>query len=486
MADKKWYTDALMVNRDPGWYCAIDPTSPETCRESLTRYLSVFEGAVTDVLLCVFEQTTIAPSDSFMWRGAKYLQKKENGHDVDYSQNKHLRGLYECYTKHNVDAVQIFIDCMHRLGIRPWLTLRMNDCHFGDQPTAFLRSDMFYEEMAAGRLLGEENYGDWYGYCRNFAYPKYRNAILGYIKELVDKYDIFGIELDFMRNIYCFDYKNDPDCHKIMTEYVRRVKELVTAAEKRVGHKINISIRTCSNAEDAMEFGFDIKTMVEEGLVDVVVPTAYYSPTDSGLPIKQWRELLGDGAAIMAGIETASVKGAIQTFAYSKAHAAAFYADGADGIYYNNHEYRCVRNLESWTLTRENCTEGHREFVVTFNEMPARRERRYKPLPMVLDGEAELPLRVGRIKAEDNVKVIIDFEGDEYPMLSVADKRNIAAEAIDPFIALKGLDLQEKIAVTEHQALSYDIGGVSTDNPIMLTFSGKGKITYVNLVIDAK
>ncbi len=485
MENKKWYTDALMINRDPNWYGAMDITSKETCIKSITDYFMQYEGAITDVLLGVHEQTTMVPSESFMWRGEKYLQKMENGQPVDYSENA-VKKLYYCFKEYGVDAVQIFIDCMHKLGIRPWLTLRMNDCHFGGHPTSFLHSDLFYEELNAGHIIGTEKYGGWYGYCRDFTYPKYRTALLGYIKELVNKYDMFGLELDFMRSVKCFDYLANPECYKIMTEYIREIKALVTAAEKRVGHKIYISIRTCSNIADAKEFGFDIKTYVEEGLVDVVVPTAYYSPTDSGMPIAEWREALGDDVALIAGIESNSIKSYTQTLEHSKAHAAAFYADGADGIYYNNHEYYTERNRESWTLTRENCTEGHREFVVTFNSTPARPEKQYKPLPIMLDGEAELPLRVGKIKAEDAVKLIIDFDGEEYPAVSVGDKKDIKAEAIEPYIAFKGSNKGERLPVTEFQALAYDISGVSTDNPITLKFSGKGKILYVNLVIDAK
>ena len=484
MENKKWYTDALMVNRDPNWYGAIDETTKETCIKSITNYFMQYEGAVTDVMLGVHEQTTIVPSEAFMWRGDKYLQKTENGHEVDYSNNA-VRGLYYAYREYGVDPVQIFLDCMHKLGIRPWLTLRMNDCHFGGEPTSFLHSDLFYEELEAGHIIGTEKYGGWFGYCRDFSYPKYRTALLGYIKELVNKYDMFGLELDFMRSIQCFDYKSNPDCHKIMTEYFRQIKELVSAAEKRVGHDIKISVRTCSDPVCAKEFGFDIKTLADEALVDVVVPTAYYSPTNSGMPIKEWRELLGDDVAIIAGIETNSFKGYTQTLEHSKAHAAAYYADGADGIYYNNHEYYYERNRKSWTLTRENCTEGHREFVVTFDSTPSRKELQYKPLPMVLDGTADLPLRVGKLKAKDAVKVIIDFEGEEYPTLSVGDKK-AAAETVEPYLAYKGLALNEKIAITEHQALSYDISGVFTDNPITLTFNGKGTVHYVNIVIDAE
>ena len=49
MENKKWYTDALMINRDPNWYYAIDASSKESCIGSLNSYFSFSDGAITDM-----------------------------------------------------------------------------------------------------------------------------------------------------------------------------------------------------------------------------------------------------------------------------------------------------------------------------------------------------------------------------------------------------------------------------------------------------
>lgn len=51
MVQKKWYDNAVMVNRDPNWYGAAEGETAEECRASLENYLSKYEGAVTDVLI---------------------------------------------------------------------------------------------------------------------------------------------------------------------------------------------------------------------------------------------------------------------------------------------------------------------------------------------------------------------------------------------------------------------------------------------------
>lgn len=260
--NKNWYDGALLINRDPNWYRAIDVTSAETAAKSLREYFSCYKGhKVTDVMLGVLEQTTLIPSKAFYWRGDKYLQKSENGYEVDYTQDD-VAKLYKCFAEYGVDAAQIFIDTMNECGIRPWLALRMNDVHFGEDATSFIRSDMYYAAKEANEMVGPE-YG-YFGYGFDFKYPRYRNAILGYIEELLNKYDIFGLELDFMREIFCFDYKNEPDCAKIMTEYIREIRMLTNAASKRIGHDIKLLIRICRDPKDALDFGFDIKRMCEE------------------------------------------------------------------------------------------------------------------------------------------------------------------------------------------------------------------------------
>lgn len=487
MAAKKWYDNAVMINRDPCWYMAIDESSEEKCRKSLEEYFSLYEGKITDICLGIHEQTPLIPSKSLMWRGEKYLRGEENGHPVDYTGAAKLDSdgldnlgkLYNCFIKYNVDAVQIFIDQMNKLGIRPWLALRMNDAHFTQDcfETSYLRSDMFYEEKAAGHNVGS-NYAHAAN-CYNFKYPRYRNALLGFIAEVLEKYDFFGLELDFTREIYCFDYLNDKDCHIIMTEYIRQIKKLVCDAEKRVGHKIMISMRICRCPVDAKIFGFDVKTLCDEGLIDVVIPAPRWYPMDSAIPIRQWRELLGNDVAIMGGIE-ANMDGGPTLPEHSKAYAAAFYAQGADGIYFNNHEYYTDRNRASWKINRDNCLDGKREFVVLYQDCYIDGARRYKPLPLNVAGSAQLHLEVGKIKPADTVTLVIGVDGEIPSAVKIGEKSVSDYTVLEPIVIKTSME-----TIVYDPVVSYDISGINTDRPIDIIFEGNTKIQYVSLIINS-
>ncbi len=480
MAEKKWYDDAVMVNRDPNWMYRAGGDSPEVCRSVLESFFSKYEGNSTDILLGVLEQTTTMPSKHLMWRGLKAVQTIENGHEVSYPDHM---GMYKAYTEYGVDGVQIFIDEVRRLGKRPWITLRVNDVHFPYDETSFLHSDMFYEEVKAGHNIGE-HYG-YYGNAFDFKKSvRYREALLGFIGEILDTYDVFGIEMDFMREIYCFDYLGDSEgIHDIILDFMREVKRMAKKAEERVGHDYKISIRTCRDPEDAYTFGFDIKKMADEGLIDIVVPSPRWSPTDSGIPIRKWKALLGDSVGIIGGIESHNFKQTYNTWENAKAYAAAFYAQGADGIYFNNHENFNDRNRLSWTVNRASCYEGRRYFVVTEQDCAAYKSKAYKPLPFKIISNYQLPLEIGKVKKGDKVTLIIDYEGEKLPKAAIGNVR-AEGKVVEPLV----LPLQNKeqwLNATEHTPVEYDLSGFETDGPIVLRFIGSGTVHYVRLTIDA-
>ena len=483
MWDVKWYKDALLVNRDVDWTIqALNGDSREEMLENIRQYFLKFTGhKITDFLLNIFEQISFIPSEKMDWIGAKYAMRDEYDETMPYYIV--LEKLHKCYVEYGIDPVAEAFDIMKKNGIRPWITFRMNDAHYAAEcENSLQKMQIFYEEEKAGHLLGDE-----YGYFKcgyNFSYPKIREAFLGMFEEVLDKYDMFGLELDFQRDIFCFDYKNDPDCHKIMTEFIRQVKEKITAAEKKHGHKICLMIRTAHSAEDALGFGFDIKTMCDEGLIDAVNPTARWEYTDSGIPVREWKEICGENVALFPGIETLNLEFTRTSSEQSKAYSASFYAQGADGIYFNNHQSGSPNDIKVWNITHDNCTDGRREFTVTKQDICSGKAERYMPLPMSADGT--LLLELGKIKADDKVTLIADFEGDTIPILSVCGKEALKPEITAAHIVASEDKNKEDVNMTPHTPLSYDLSGIETESTITLTFGGVGTIHYITIIIESK
>ena len=484
--NEHWYKDALLVNRDACWYILLDESGKDAMERSVREYFRSFGGdKVTDVLLCVLEQTAVIPSESFQFRGDKYLQTRENGFPVDYSGGRpgdleHLEGLYKCFREYGIDVPRIFTETMRELNIRPWLTLRMNDAHFGLEKTNFLRADMYYEASAAGETIGDR-YGI-YTHCYDFRHGRYPNAVRSFIAEALERYDVFGLELDFMRYIYCFDYINDPQCHRAMTKYIRSIRQVADRAGKKWGHPIKLMIRTCRDPEDSLAFGLDIKTLCEEKIIDAVVTTPEGIVTDSGLPVSQWKALAAGKIPVFAGLEARNVNMTVSRLEHLKAYAAAFYAGGADGIYLNNHEYDRPQHHAARCITRENCTQGRREFVVTWQDTVAEGNPAYCPLPLPVAGEAQLSLKVGPIALKNKVRVVIDFEGKTFPTLSAGEIRDIRGNLAKHVTELSD---GKPLVLTEYTPISYDLTDITTENDLLLTFTGSGIVHYVNVMIES-
>lgn len=305
------------------------------CEEMLYPFIDIYSGMnVTDLMINTFCQLSTTPSEIFTDYIEKYNQKKENGIDVDYTDVYNFANILK--NKHNIDYSAVWFKRCWEKGIRPWLSVRMNDCHEPFEATAYLRSEFFYEAQNNGWMLGEE-----YGYFRNsFNYSKkeVRAKMLDYIREQIETYDVFGLELDFMREMKCFRYLHEDmdECRNYLTEFISDVRKILNKAEKIHGHYLSLLVRVPRDIEQSRMLGFDVEKFAR--YADVIVPTPRFRSNDSGIRISEWKKAI-QCTEICAGIETLlsfDKNLAISSAEIISGLAASFLADGSDGIYLYN------------------------------------------------------------------------------------------------------------------------------------------------------
>ena len=477
---KHWFDDALLINRDPNWYgwVAEDLSDREAAERSARTFFEQFtHDRITDMQLCVFENTSVIPSEAVMWRGLKYLQTEEDGHPVSYPK---LGGLYRMYAELKTDPVLVFIDVMRKAGIRPWITLRVNDAHFGGDETAFLRDDFFYEARDRGWMIGGE-YG-YFAHCLDWNAEPVRTRILGLIREILGRYDLFGLELDFMREPYCFDYRHCTDRHDVMNRFMASVSRMALEAGNRLGHPVRLMVRMPAEIADAYAFGFDAGFWAKNRWIDAVVPTPRWEVTDSGIPVAEWKALVGEDVAVFPGLECLHLDFTRLTREEAKAYSAAWNAQGADGLYFNNHDYATPRHRAMYDLRRDTVTEGARRFVVTYQDIAAEPDTRRKPLPMKLDGEGTLSLRIGPVTERDHAALILGFEG-EPPAVRWNGNPLPPPDRIPP-VTGEDESTGEPKALTGEGTWACSCEGMRADGPLTLTFDGRGILRYVELRME--
>ena len=455
------------------------------------------ESGVTDILICLSGQYSTSRSDVLSDSLFKYEQTVENGVPVDYKE-KYV-GIYTAY-KQGLDPIKIWLDRCRHLGINPWISHRMNDRHCSHDIASNLRPEFFYTARDNGWMLGER-YGS-YKTCMNFAVPEVRELWLRYIDEQLGRYDVFGMELDFMREIHCFKYLDDTDCVEIMKRFISDVKTIVARYTEKYGHEIKLGVRLTREMEQSRIFGFDAEAWDKEGLVDMIVVTPRWETNDSDMPVKEWRSRIKN-AEIYAGLETLThPTGEIaQSSAdVSRALTNRYLSDGVDGVYFFNHyplpspdtedeKLRYERSMDTFATcgSIEGAQSGHMRYIVTRQDLFPDGYSPYNPLPMELDGGASITLNVGRLPADRKVALIVGYDGTapEKAALTVNGKSVSAEEYTPKPDGLKPVGSPEGCAYvpvgsrTYRYAVDTEISG-----EYRLSFSGKGgRVTYIEVEV---
>lgn len=155
--------------------------------------------------------------------------------------------------------------CRHH-GISPWISLRMNDVH----ENANLEHP-FHSALWRKPELFRQGHPGYFARALDYAHPQVRDHYKALITETLDRYDIAGLELDFMREPYLFSKGQEQEGRRILTEWLRGVRKLVNEAARRRGHEVKLGVRVPSSPDTALGLGLDAPAWAKEGLVDLVV-----------------------------------------------------------------------------------------------------------------------------------------------------------------------------------------------------------------------
>ena len=397
----------------------------QVLRDFILKYK---DTSVTDFSLNVNATTSSTPTKFMDTWGTKYLKKEENGEAVDYS-NTHATLWYDVFVRRGIDAYQIWIDTLKEIGVRPWLSIRMNDCHFNWMHAALLKSEEV-EKHPDWWLAKYRNANGYFDKCFDYTVPEVRDRIFGYIKEQLERYDVYGLELDFTREPYCFPYgKQD---RKIILSFMEKVKNLTLEIGEKRGKEIKISILCQANPINAYHNGFDLSEMTKRGIVDVVIASPRWHTTNTDIPIEIWKQLLGD-KVVFGCMQQMLVKPTYFCKPYtvsadiSFGEATANVARGAECIYlYNymdmkselefNHSTSVLRDeTVLFNLLKEigddKLREKHvRRIPITFDDFVNGYEHILSTLPMKISVVSSVRIPTGKITKNNQTYFIMQTE----------------------------------------------------------------------------
>lgn len=240
------------------------------------------------------------------------------------------------------DIVRAALSRAREKGMETMITYRMNDLHFTSPAfRGTVYASQFWNERPDLWLRDGSQGWNSEG-ALDFSRPEVRERKYAMLTEQLDLYGdlIDGLELDFMRFIVYFRTGEGSRNAPLMTELVRKVRERTDSLGKAQGRKILLTARVPVNYDDACFKGLDVRSWVEEGLVDFLTLGVHWCG-DPAIDVNAFRDCLGRAGARIPIYATVDDGGFSprEIFSHGTLRGSAEFAltHGADGIYLFNY-----------------------------------------------------------------------------------------------------------------------------------------------------
>ena len=329
--------------------------------------------------------------------------------------------------------------CRHH-DISPWITLRMNDVHNNEETWHPIHSQFWRKNPQ----LYRKGYTGYFADAFDFAHAEVRDYYWQLIEETLERYDIDGLELDFLREPYLFSKGEETEGRQILTSWMQEIRQRVDRQARQRGHAIQLGIRTPSRPDVALSLGIDTVEWARRQLVDLVVVTPRWSTLEYDMPIREWRQLLDScdvtlagGLEILIGRHPSAPKHQV-TPEEAFGAAAQVLHDGADSVYLFNyfpsgwgHDH-FQQTLQTLASPAELGKQARRHAVTFCDVVGPEGDQRY-PAPLPASGQdLTFHLPTGSTPVGWQAELHIGLEGasameQAAPTASINDSEKLAA-----------------------------------------------------------
>jgi len=177
------------------------------------------------------------------------------------------------------DALEIMIDVCRKHDLECFYANRVNDVH-----DSFFEGIMYrLREEHPEWMLSTKEEGKKYQYpdlrscwtAWNFEVDEIRELTVEAMREVFQTYDVDGIEMDFWRHTIYFPEAMEskpvtPEHTELMNEMMRQLRRAADEEGLKRGRPILIAGRCVEDVQISRNSGLDVKTWLEEGLVDML------------------------------------------------------------------------------------------------------------------------------------------------------------------------------------------------------------------------
>ena len=308
------------------------PIVPETIDKFVDTHAAL---GVTDLFINVNAKRTNYRSD--VWESDWDGYDPEAGDDQPFFAGLDPKRRFEtgffksvfAFHQQGCDYPKRMIDGARRNHVKAWISLRMNDDHNPGLPDHPSHST-FWKSHPEWRLA----------YGLDYEQPEVREHYMKLIREVCSRYDLDGLELDYVRFWLYFRAGREHEGAKLMTAFVEEAREATEGAVKRLGHPVALSVRVPTTPWIARRHGLDAVAWAKAGLVDLIVASPFWPSVDSDVPIETWKGLLiGTNVPVAVGLESgmhSGVENRTVTHEEMRGILTSGWHRGADAVYFFN------------------------------------------------------------------------------------------------------------------------------------------------------
>ena len=325
----------------------------EVYRKNIEEYVAEYlsDTNVGRMMYNVSYRRSVVDSDtvdSMLYNVARdekgFLIRDENGNvtkTVAPETSATLLAKYRRMIERGIDVMGMAVDETHRYGAEAWFSIRMNDHHYLDD--SGFNSSFSYDTPKASGIDNGKNYMD-------FTKPAVQAYYKEYVRELCERYDIDGIELDFLRSCPIMSFATSKK-REMINAFISELRSITNEVSAAKGKKIGLAARIYSEEAENLGYGIDAAQWIAEGSIDQLTVEGWYIPTYYSIPVEEWRKSIDErnvnnnpymllcGTDWAVRCDSTAYSGYIMwiTLEQFRGFVSSAYSKGADGIYIFNH-----------------------------------------------------------------------------------------------------------------------------------------------------
>ena len=184
---------------------------------------------------------------------------------------------FQRWANEGTNIAEIYIEETKKRGLECFYSYRLNE--------SLEKNDEFAEAHPDWTIPGE-----WDQPLKNFAVPELRADKVGYFRELVERYDFDGVEVDFARGTIMTPVGHQWEMRDIVTRFLHEVRAATLEVERQRGRPVLVAVRVPDCLLGCTFDGLDVSTWVELNLADMIV----LGVRTLELEIEEYRHLVSD------------------------------------------------------------------------------------------------------------------------------------------------------------------------------------------------